>query len=155
MIARNILPLGSGLLVAILACSDTHAMSYARYEDAVRDGAISRGWIPAFVPSSATNIREAHDIDTNRSWLRLTVPAGDTSVLIGASAIALSEARMLGPLPPVSIGSWLPELRNPPMNTPRASIRMRVHVVASDSLCIALEPVEHTAYIWRCTRGTA
>ena len=31
-------------------------------------GMIERGWLPDYFPKSATNIREGHNIDTNRVW---------------------------------------------------------------------------------------
>ena len=37
------------------------------------DGALERGWIPPWIPDSARNLREAHDLDTNRRWLSLEV----------------------------------------------------------------------------------
>jgi hypothetical protein len=44
---------------------------YPTYEAAKRDGPVSRGWIPSFVPPSATEIYEEHDLDTNQVWIRL------------------------------------------------------------------------------------
>ena len=40
-------------------------MSYATWQEVLKDGAIARGWIPQFLPTSSTNIWERHDIDTN------------------------------------------------------------------------------------------
>lgn len=45
---------------------DTHA-------DAVKDGAIQRGWIPTWVPNTTTNIHEAHNLDTNTRALSFTI----------------------------------------------------------------------------------
>ena len=42
---------------------------YSQYEDldAVReDGAFERGWFPAWMPESAVDIHEFHDLDTNQ-----------------------------------------------------------------------------------------
>jgi hypothetical protein len=50
------------------------------YIDAVaaRDAkAIERGWIPAFLPSSATKIYECHNIDTNQCWGRFSFAEDD------------------------------------------------------------------------------
>ncbi len=49
---------------------------YAKYEnmDAVRaDGAIGRGWIPAWLPENAINIHEHHDLDTSIRAISFTV----------------------------------------------------------------------------------
>jgi hypothetical protein len=37
---------------------------------AVADGAVSRGWIPENFPAEAVAIHEAHDLDSNDSWVR-------------------------------------------------------------------------------------
>lgn len=43
--------------------------SYSSFADAKLKGAIDKGWIPAWLPASTTDIRELHDIDTNESML--------------------------------------------------------------------------------------
>ncbi|WP_372015496.1 hypothetical protein [Pseudoxanthomonas sp. 10H] len=43
--------------------------SYASLADAGRSGAVEKGWIPAWLPPEAVDIREVHDIDTNESML--------------------------------------------------------------------------------------
>jgi hypothetical protein len=40
---------------------------YANYAEASRADAISKGWIPDFLPKSATNILEWHNVETDRS----------------------------------------------------------------------------------------
>ncbi len=58
----------------LLACSERPIEYYQKYEDAVACGAVKRGWIPAAVPPTATEIHEQHDPDTNEVWIRFTVP---------------------------------------------------------------------------------
>jgi hypothetical protein len=61
------------LTVAVSACFwERPESSYSTFAEAERSGAVEKGWIPAWVPSSATNIREMHDIDTNESMLAFT-----------------------------------------------------------------------------------
>lgn len=50
----------------------TGEVMYAAYPDraaAIRHDAVGRGWIPAWIPASATDLREVHDLDTNESAL--------------------------------------------------------------------------------------
>ncbi len=70
--------LQSVLLVAALSggCSDEYESRYASKAEAVRDGAIARGWIPDILPADALDIREVHNIDTNRTWCCFTSPGG-------------------------------------------------------------------------------
>ena len=53
-----------------LGCGEIRSVTYATYGDAIAAGAQRRGWLPSFVPATATDIREVHDIDTNTQWLR-------------------------------------------------------------------------------------
>lgn len=67
--------ISSALLCFHLAgCSEIQETHYETYAAAVRDGAVVRGWIPAFVPSSAYDIYEAHTQDTNAQRLRFRIP---------------------------------------------------------------------------------
>ena len=148
------------LLVAVLVvssgCEETVTASYPTYADAERAGAVARGWIPSFVPRSATEIREVHDLDTNQQWLRFRVPQGDTSVAVGASVIPLTTARQTGSAPPSGMNPWLPELRDPPLVTPRAGIRAYRHSrTGLGAACVALDAQESVAYAWSCEPGPA
>lgn len=58
----------------ILGCSssasdgDMVSALYASYEDASKDAALENGWLPRSLPRSATDIREAHNIDSGELW---------------------------------------------------------------------------------------
>ena len=148
------------LLVAVLivstGCGETATVSYPTYADAERAGAVARGWIPRFVPRTATEIREAHNLDTNQQWLRFRVPRGDTSVAVGATVMPLAEARQSASKPPSGVGRWLPELRDPPLVTPRAGIRAYRHAATGlGAACVALDGQESVAYAWSCDPDTA
>jgi hypothetical protein len=41
---------------------------FSTYEELKGSGLIERGWVPEFLPRSATDIAESHDVDTNRGW---------------------------------------------------------------------------------------
>ena len=62
-------------LVLLLGCTDeTLDASYPAASDALADGAVKRGWIPAWIPSTATDIHEVHNLDSNQSALSFTLP---------------------------------------------------------------------------------
>jgi hypothetical protein len=55
------------LLTFILtSCGERKVSIYSTYAEAVKDGAVDRGWVPEFIPAYATEIYEAHDVDTNQ-----------------------------------------------------------------------------------------
>lgn len=62
------------LLLLLLGCNEQIDESYSTYSDAKRAGAVERGWIPPFVPTSARDLEDSHDLDTNRQTLRFTIP---------------------------------------------------------------------------------
>lgn len=58
------------------ACSDEAPDAfYATQAEAVAAGAVGRGWVPDWVPTQATDLREVHDLDTNESALLFTLPS--------------------------------------------------------------------------------
>lgn len=48
-------------------CSEEPEVRYADWDEANAEGAMTRGWLPEWLPRSAENIRERHNIDTNQS----------------------------------------------------------------------------------------
>lgn len=65
------------MLMLMCGCTDDAIdASYADVEAVVADGAITRGWIPAWIPPDAFDIREVHDIDSNESALVFELPEG-------------------------------------------------------------------------------
>jgi hypothetical protein len=67
------------ICVALLcvACTEQFQSHYPTYADAHKDGAVSQGWIPAWVPKSALNIYEWHDLDTSATLLVFTYGSED------------------------------------------------------------------------------
>jgi hypothetical protein len=64
----------AALLLSMGGCSEQMGETYSTYADAQRAGAIERGWIPTFVPLSARDITDSHNLDTNAQTLQFTVP---------------------------------------------------------------------------------
>ena len=72
------------LLLAATAtgCLDTTLdASYPTMAAAVADDAVSRGWVPDWVPTNAIDLREVHDLDSNESALSFNLPAGTKPTL--------------------------------------------------------------------------
>jgi hypothetical protein len=69
--------------LGVLGCRnvDVVTASYATLEEARRDGAIARGWIPEGLPPGTHEIREAHDLDSNRRWGLFNFPMEESDVL--------------------------------------------------------------------------
>lgn len=65
------------LATTVAGCSiDQFETHYGAASEAHADGAITRGWIPNWLPDAAVSIRERHDLDTNDQLLRFELPSG-------------------------------------------------------------------------------
>ena len=60
---------------------ETPSKIYQNYEEVIADGAIQRGWIPEFLPVSAVNIFEKHNLDTNESILKFNFDTTELETL--------------------------------------------------------------------------
>lgn len=67
--------LGVSIALSLVACGGEIEESYATWAEAKRAGAIDRGWLPPFVPTSARDIHDTHNLGTGEQKLSFTVPA--------------------------------------------------------------------------------
>ncbi len=71
------------ILISLLSCDfEIMKSHYATYKDAVKDGAIERGWIPKYFPSCIYDIYEKHDLDSNDVWMIFKFNKKDYNKLI-------------------------------------------------------------------------
>lgn len=49
---------------------------------AIAAGAVERGWLPFFLPTSATAIYESHNVDTNDVWVHFQVKVNDVKAYV-------------------------------------------------------------------------
>jgi hypothetical protein len=70
------------LLLSLAACTEQMEESYSTWADADRAGAVTRGWIPTFIPASAREIRDSHDLDSNRQTLWFVLPPSDVAAMV-------------------------------------------------------------------------
>jgi hypothetical protein len=70
------------VLLSLSACSEQVEEAYPTWVEAHRVGAVERGWIPAFVPRSAREIRDSHDLDSNRQTLFFVARPSDVEAMV-------------------------------------------------------------------------
>lgn len=58
--------------------------SFASFAEMEAAKMIESGWLPEFLPKSATDIEESHNIDTNRVWASFKYQVGDLQSVEGA-----------------------------------------------------------------------
>lgn len=77
----------------LTACGDITDERYATYAEARDAGMIERGWMPDFVPTSATDIHDVHDLDTNAQTLIFSATGSEIPALIARFRPARMEDR--------------------------------------------------------------
>ncbi len=134
------------LVLLILSACDSMEMPERAYDskaEVVRDGAIQRGWVPQWLPETARDIREKHDLDTNISQLTFRFDA------LGPEQLAESCRpidREAVPMPRKTLVDWWPsELRDSPATS------FSFHACADDSSTayLAIDERQRRACFWR------
>jgi hypothetical protein len=62
------------LALLTLRCSDVVTERFASATEARNRGAFRRGLLPSFVPTAASELVVAPNVDTNEIWVRFTAP---------------------------------------------------------------------------------
>lgn len=114
----------SVMVIVLVWCGcqrlETQESSYATAALAREAGAVRRGWLPEFLPPSATDIREHHNLDTNAVILRFSFDPAESGFWTQA-CLPLSPDQVPKPEAQLAVGvSWWPEDVAPsPGVTPR------------------------------------
>jgi hypothetical protein len=82
------LGLGGLFLLNYLERPRSYFATFAEMEAA---GMMSAGWLPEFLPRSASEIREGHDIDTNMVWASFKYQPGDVAAVEAACQMVASN----------------------------------------------------------------
>jgi hypothetical protein len=149
------LALGVAALIA-LDRYETVEEQYATFADASTGGFGQRGWMPDYVPQSATRIRAAQNLDTNRQWLTFQVPPGDVRRL-------LAEGTQVPKLPasraPFWLSWWPDGIEGPDRSS--GAIRILLPQTGPEGSkrpvrCVVADPQTGTVHAWTCeARGAA
>jgi hypothetical protein len=101
-------PFFAAVLLGALAasCGETTDSYYSSLGAARSEGALARGWLPAFLPASAVAIHERHDGDWSATLLAFRFDPADP-FLASAPCLAVSEAEIVPP-PRLGRTPWWP-----------------------------------------------
>jgi hypothetical protein len=126
--------------VVLAACAETVDESYATFADAQAAGAVVRGWVPEWLPVSASNIREAHNLDTNSFMVRFAVPKGtDLQLPKACEPVALN----VPPSPPFRRTWW-------PSDVPATSLATHRHAFfGCGNSFVAFSAAQGEGFVWR------
>lgn len=87
---------------ALAGCWEMSEVSYKDVEEARKASAIGESkWLPEWLPEGAHDIREAHDVDTNQSWLsfRLGTPLSLPSSCSRVESLELMSSKEVSRFP--------------------------------------------------------
>lgn len=80
------------VVVYLIIRAEIPVSEYANYEDAKKEKAVGESkWLPSWLPEAATNIREAHSIDTNQVWLEFRIDSVNALTVQGCELVAKSQ----------------------------------------------------------------
>lgn len=142
----------SGLAIAVsllgAACSDVRIGVYATADEARREGAIAKGWVPDGLPPGVIEIREAHDLDTNQRWGAFTFPAREHAGLRALLDPAEIERGPLSCDAPGRLESWPPLLKTPIDVAQLRAIGFHLYRGRDAALLWAIHWPQGKAYYW-------
>lgn len=128
------------LIAFLIGCEwmDTVEQSYPDLDAAKKANAIGEGkWIPDFLPPSARNLREIHNLDTNESWLAFQIESSDLDPMTGSCKDA-AQSDVVGPRK--SPGRWWPQSLVQSSGDPEALKRFKFfQCVDSGEVAVDLE----------------
>lgn len=137
--------------VWLLGCDSANEVfeHYGSATEARDNNIVERGWLPAWLPPSATNIHVLADVDLNIAWSRFDADPGDFQSSTTNAALEPADTNQLDAIErtlPTSISWWdLSSVRDEDVDVYRARHRDRWAYVA----------VNHRVnryYFWMTTR---
>jgi hypothetical protein len=143
------------IVLQLFACSDRATKYYPKYEDAAKDGAVKRGWIPEIVPKTAIEIHEQHDLDTNDVWIRFTFPSSRSDQLTsGLKRLSNDEVKKIRVRRPSNVEWWFEGLiQQAPANDNALNAEIYTVKCYEDRAgYLALDRTGKRVYFW-CTEG--
>jgi hypothetical protein len=126
--------------VVLTSCAETVDANYATFTEAQAAGAVVRGWVPEWIPTGASNIRESHNLDTNSFMVRFAVPKStDLQLPKACEPVALN----VPPSPPFHRTWW-------PSDVPATSLATHRHAFfGCGKTFVAFSPAQGEVFVWR------
>jgi hypothetical protein len=137
------LAIGGILLMLLVGCKEDMSAFYDTYADAERAGAVNRGWIPPYVPPSATEITEVHNLDVNSQRIRFQAPLADLRLMTeGMRMVPRSDLPTSNVYLPPMEGDWSPGSDE--------NLRFYEAPDGGAARCVAVDWERARTYGWTC-----
>lgn len=119
--------------------------SYVDYEAAMNAGEMSRGWIPAYIPKSAKEIRLKYNIDTNQVWLFFRFNSSDIGLLLHSCEESIQNEINY---PRESPNWWSKDLRVVSIDKNKLESSSFLFLKCTDKGSMAIDDKRNQAYYW-------
>lgn len=142
--------LGGLTLVVLVGCGETREDSFSSISTPEAQGMVSRGWIPAVLPSTATDVRVRSNIDTIMVRGAARVPEADLGRLRAAlRPLADDVAPAFWPKGSVTPAWWPVDLRPPGRTSELRARGWEVFLMPGRAATnMALHPSDGFVYFW-------
>lgn len=127
------------LCAVLVGCAwEQPSSSFDNLDGAVESGMVAAGWLPAWIPSSATRLKERHDIDTNAVILRFEFDMSIGSPAFFKGCKIVSAKRVESP----RLDAWWWPENEALLSMPH------LYQCADDSAYLAIPAEGGVAYVW-------
>lgn len=92
---NNIIVKSIFLILLLTFCSDEIENYYSDYNSMKVSDSYKKGWIPDFIPESASDIYEKHNLDNNKVWISFKCNISDLSQVTANIVLADENEKML------------------------------------------------------------
>ena len=137
-------------VIALLSCRDADVVTaaYATLQEARNAGAIERGWVPEGLPEGTYEMREAHDLDSNRRWGLFSFPQSQSDKL--RRLLMPDEVSLKGIKVDIPARiEWWPVLLRGALNEDQIRTSgLRAYRSARDDLIVLVNWGQGRAYYW-------
>lgn len=124
-------------------------VTYATYAEMEADDAITHGWIPEFVPQSASNIEECHNPERHTSWLRFSAPKRDIDAMTKRFSAIPPNAIVFPTTPPCDTDQWWPESLTRGGSKQEQFDYFVVYGTHAEKQFVAVDSPSETVWHWR------
>jgi hypothetical protein len=139
-----------GIVLGIVICENGLETCRSRYlgrAEAEADSAIERGWIPPFLPGSARDIREVHNLDLNWVIGRFGFAQDDLAEMVASvEEIASSEVALPSRWLARQMDEWPTDLTQG--KEPRGFRFFRYPLYEDRMAILAVHPSREEAFFW-------
>ena len=119
---------------------------YTNFEAVAKAKAIGNGgWIPGFLPPSAVDIREVHNLDTNEVWLYFHSSSADLPAVVSSCKKVAGREVVY---PRKSPGGWWPQMLTKRHEDSQQTGNAYEYYQCKERRVIAIDRSKSQVYFW-------